>query len=59
MLTIGFFGFVAVGLSSCSKCEICTKESSNEIRICEDDYNNNTAYGLALDFQESMGYNCR
>jgi len=59
MIITGFFAFVAIGLSSCSKCEICTKESANEIRVCEDDYSSNTAYGLALDYQEAQGYNCR
>lgn len=51
--------FVLVGFSACTKCELCTKDSSPEIRICEDDYNSNTEYGLALDFQEATGYSCK
>lgn len=59
LFTLSMSFFVAMGLSACSKCEICTREDSNEIRVCEDDYGSNTAYGLALDFQETQGYNCR
>lgn len=57
------FLFVAVGatigLASCSKCKVCTKDKSPEVRICENDYNSNTAYGLAVDFQEAQGYKCK
>jgi hypothetical protein len=45
--------------SSCRKCQICTKDSSPEVRICEKDYNSNTAYGFAIDGYEAVGYNCR
>lgn len=51
--------FTVMGLSACSKCEICTKDSAPELRICENDYNNNTEYGLALDYYEANDYNCR
>jgi hypothetical protein len=48
------------GVSSCKdKCEICTKDSEPEVRICEEDYNSNTEYGLALDLRIASGYNCR
>lgn len=50
---------VSTGFMSCSKCEVCTKESSPEIRVCNKDYNNNTAYGLALDSYEASGYACK
>jgi len=46
------------GLSSCDKCEVCTKNSEPEVRICEDDYNSNTEYGLALDLMGATGYDC-
>ena len=50
--------FVSMVFTSCSKCQRCTKSDGSEVRICEKDYNSNTAYGLAIDFQESQGYNC-
>ena len=50
--------FILMGSSSCRKCEICTKTNSNEIRVCEKDYNNNTAYGLVIDTYEAGGYSC-
>jgi hypothetical protein len=59
MLTTGFLAFVAIGLSSCDKCELCTKESSNDVRVCSNNYDSNTAYGLALDIYEGQGYTCR
>ena len=51
--------FTAMGLASCSDCEICTKDSAPEIRLCESDYGSNTEYGLAQDYQTANGYNCR
>ena len=50
---------VTMGLTSCSKCEICTKASEPETRICENDYDSNTEYGLALDAKEAAGYECK
>lgn len=50
--------FTVIALSSCSKCEVCNKDGANEVRVCEKNYDNNTAYGLALDYYEGMGYNC-
>jgi len=51
--------FTAMGLTACEDCDICTKDSSPEIRICEDDYASSTEYGLALDARELQGYDCR
>ena len=50
---------VSIGFSSCRKCEVCTKESEPEVRICENDYDSNTEYGLALDALEAGGYDCK
>jgi hypothetical protein len=50
---------VSMGFTSCKKCQVCTKNSSPEIRICEKDYSTNTEYGLALDAYEANGYNCK
>jgi len=47
------------GMSACTKCKVCTKESSPEVRLCEKDYNSKTAYGLAVDMKESEGYSCK
>ena len=49
----------SVGFSSCRKCQICTKANSDEHRICEKDYDSNTAYGLAIDAKELDGYECK
>lgn len=53
---VGLAGITA--MTACTKCKVCTKENSNEIRVCEKDYNNNTAYGLAIDTYEAQGYDC-
>ena len=55
-LVIGLSGITA--MSACTKCKICTKEGENETRLCEKDYNNKTAYGLAVDTYEAQGFNC-
>lgn len=59
LFTTSIIAFTALGLSSCTDCDICTKDSSPEIRICEDDYSSSTEYGLALDLREAQGYDCR
>jgi hypothetical protein len=50
---------VLSGFSSCTKCQVCTKSSSPEIRVCSKDYSSNTEYGLVLDGYESTGYTCK
>lgn len=47
------------GLAACSKCKICIKESSPEVRVCEKDYNTKTEYGTAVDAYELAGYKCK
>jgi hypothetical protein len=47
------------GLNSCSKCQNCQKPASDEIRICEKDYDSNTLYGAAIDAYEIQGYVCK
>lgn len=49
----------SMGLGSCSKCQVCTKDSSPELRICEDDYDNKSEYGAAVDIAEYGGYECK
>lgn len=44
--------------ASCTKCKLCTRENSNEIRVCENDYNSQTEYGFAIDTYEALGYDC-
>lgn len=51
--------FMAFGFSSCAKCQVCSKPNSNEVRICEKDYDSNTAYGFTIDTYEGNGYNCK
>lgn len=50
---------LVLSLSSCRECEICTKESAPEVRICDKDYDSKTEYGLSIDALELNGYNCR
>jgi hypothetical protein len=50
---------ITFSASSCSKCTNCTKSGGSVVRLCEKDYDSNTAYGFAIDVQESAGYNCR
>ena len=50
---------ISMAFTSCRKCEICTRDSSPEVRICEKDYNSNTEYAFTLDALEITGYDCR
>jgi len=57
---LGAMGIViSLGLTSCSRCEICTRDNSNEIRVCEKDYDTNTAFGFTVDTYEATGYKCK
>jgi hypothetical protein len=51
--------FIITGFTSCLKCQICTKDSEPELRVCRNDYNTNTQYGAALDAYEIVGYDCK
>lgn len=51
--------FIIIGFTSCVKCQVCLKDSSPEVRVCRNDYDNNTQYGLALDVKEAEGYDCK
>lgn len=57
--TLSIITFTAMGLVSCTDCDICTKDSAPEMRLCEDDYGSATEYNFALDVLEADGYNCR
>lgn len=60
IIFVAAIGFAMLtGFSSCKQCQICTKDSSPEVRICERDYNTDTEYGFAIDAQEAQGYNCK
>ncbi|MGQ3012560.1 MAG: hypothetical protein ACT6QS_02535 [Flavobacteriales bacterium] len=48
-----------VSLAACTKCKVCTKESSPEVRLCEKDYGSSSEYGLAVDATEAAGYTCK
>ena len=50
---------IMMSSSSCRKCQICTKDSAPEVRVCESDYNNVTEFGVVIDVLEGSGYNCR
>lgn len=55
-LLLGTVGITALG--ACSKCKVCTKENSPEVRLCEKDYGSQTEYGFAVDVKEADGYTC-
>ncbi len=50
---------MTVGISSCSKCEVCTKTSEPETRYCRKDYNTSTEFGAVIDAKEAMGFDCK
>jgi hypothetical protein len=50
---------LSMGISSCGKCQVCTKSSSSEERICRKDYDSETEYGFAIDVKEAAGYECK
>jgi hypothetical protein len=50
---------MTMALGSCSKCVVCTKSASPEIRVCEKDYSSNTQYGVVVDGYELSGYSCK
>lgn len=58
MYTSAIIVAIMLSASSCRKCQICTKDSAPEIRVCEKDYNNATEYGMVVDGLELTGYNC-
>lgn len=49
---------LSMSFVSCRKCQICTKDSASEIRVCEKDYSSSTAYGIVIDSYELVGYKC-
>jgi predicted metal-binding protein len=59
ILTTGVAIAIALGLGSCTKCEVCTKTNSPEIRVCAKDYNTTTQYNLVLDGYQGNGYVCK
>ena len=48
----------SMGITSCSKCQLCKKNNSPEVKVCEKDYNTNTEYGVAVDGYKAQGYTC-
>jgi NADH:ubiquinone oxidoreductase subunit F (NADH-binding) len=50
--------FFISGLSSCQKCTVCEKGSEPDVRICEDDYNNDSQYREAITDKEADGFSC-
>ena len=59
LLTAAAAVIITLSISSCSKCEVCTKSGSPDVRFCEKDYNSNTEYGFAIDVYTNQGYDCR
>lgn len=59
LLASAMSAIILMCFSSCRKCEVCTKESEPEVRVCEGDYGSKTEYGLTIDGYELAGYECR
>ncbi|MCF8256381.1 MAG: hypothetical protein K9J06_02445 [Flavobacteriales bacterium] len=59
LFATSMIAFTAMSLTACTDCDLCTKDSAPEMRLCEDDYGSATEYNLALDLLEADGYNCR
>jgi len=59
IITTAIAAIFLMTASSCSKCKVCTKSSSAEVRVCEKDYNSSTQYGLIIDGLEGSGYTCK
>jgi len=57
-LSLFILPLAAVSFASCSECSICTKDDSPEVRICEEDYENEQEYHNAIGFMEFGGYDC-
>lgn len=57
-LLIAAVAIFGIGMSSCGKCTVCSKSNDKDVRVCEKDYDSNTAYGLAIDGYEFQGYDC-
>lgn len=49
----------SISFTACSSCQVCTKASASEVRVCEKDYDSSTEFGLALDVYKALGYNCK
>lgn len=58
---LGLLAIAFITLASCSKdnCKVCKKEGASSVEICESTYSSNTAYGMAVDAQELLGYECK
>jgi hypothetical protein len=57
--TTTIIAVLILSASSCGKCTNCTKSGGSAVRLCEKDYDSNTAYGIAVDFYEGTGYDCK
>ncbi len=47
-----------LSMAACTKCKVCTKENSPEVRLCEKDYDTETEFGFAVDAADAGGYTC-
>ncbi|MES2622189.1 MAG: hypothetical protein V4615_15165 [Bacteroidota bacterium] len=45
-------------LSGCQECTICEKGSEPDVRICKNDYNNDSQYRDAITTKEGDGFSC-
>jgi len=59
ILMTALASIIIMGASSCTKCKVCTKTNSPEIRVCEKDYNTSTQFSLAVDGFQASGYVCK
>jgi hypothetical protein len=56
IITVAMIGFTA---SSCSHCDTCSKTGDPTFKLCEKDFDSNTAFNTAKAAYVAQGYDCR
>ncbi len=49
---------LAVGLTSCKKCQTCTYAGYSE-EVCEEEFASNKLYKAYINYLEAYGYKCK
>jgi len=50
---------LTAALSSCAKCDVCTKKSARSITVCENHYGSHHDYEKVLKTYRDLGYRCK
>jgi hypothetical protein len=46
-------------LSSCKRCDVCTRHSERNIAVCENHYGSHHDYDEVLKAYKDLGYDCK